>query len=317
MAVFKLTKESIGNLELDDNGKVVNIKYLTPELRTISEQFFKILFSFGRYSYIPYTTDKPLEYSDFQRFYMMLFSKEYDSQTKGTHKHIDQLFSRLNDNDYINFLTGKSVVKRLVVSFLKEQRFVLLASKKGDTIENDIVKSVATSGINFNDTDKDWNLSFGSSTLLFQRFNNEIDKSFKIKTFVKERKMCIIPIGLEEEPNPIITTPRNKAIYNVLYEKQTIYGSWFNSNDFVKKVSEQYKREISDDSKLDKMNKTIFVWKEKEILPKEIKDIIFEKINPQILKNPDKRYYVIRKVDEEKQGKYIIPQIWLNEVPPN
>lgn len=317
MAEFKLTQESISNLVFDNKGTIVSIKTLTPELRKVSEQFLKVLFSFGRYSYVPcISINKPLEYPNFLNLYTLWFPDEYDYTQKGNHKHIDSFFSYESDEFFIGILTGKIKVKRLVVTVpeIKEQRYVLFASKKGD---DSVEKSISTSVINLNDTDNDWNLSIGSSTLLFQKYNKETDKPFNIKTYVKDNKLCIEPIEFDNFELDFISAPRIMSIYKVLYDKKIFSDGWFCSCEFIEKVFKQYKQRISDESsKLEKMKKKLIEWQQKEIISKKIKKIIYEDINPLILKNPEKRYYVIRKIEEEGQGKYIIPQLWLHEVPP-
>lgn len=307
MAEFILNDDSKNALQLGENGRVIAIETLTSELRKCTMQFLSVLFSFGRYSYIPCPKEnEPLYFEKFLLWFTSFYSNEY-CENGSNHKHVRSLFESYPDSFYVDFLTGKSVWKRLVVSIpeTKQKQFVLIASKKGaDSIKN----SIATTGIILNNKGIK-EPSFGSSKIQLRDCTTDLEKPLQILSFFANGKFHIkLIIRANSNFNcGEKLSPQNRAIYEVFAEQQF---SGFN-NAFIKNVDERYKKLIDKDSpKYNRLNERLIEWKRNGKLADKIKDIISGKINHQILEE-GQPFYVIRKIELEKQGNYIIPINWL------
>ena len=97
MAEFTLNNDSKKALQLDDNGDVIAIESLTSELKKCAMQFLSILFSFGRYSYLPCPKERePLNYALFLSYFFDFYSNEY-CKDSCNHKHVNNLFEKYPD----------------------------------------------------------------------------------------------------------------------------------------------------------------------------------------------------------------------------
>ena len=279
MAEFTLNNDSKKALQLDDNGDVIAIESLTSELKKCAMQFLSILFSFGRYSYLPCPKERePLNYALFLSYFFDFYSNEY-CKDSCNHKHVNNLFEKYPDSFYVDFLTGNSVLKRLVISFPEtgKKKFVLFASKKGAV---SIERSKMATGMILNEEGCK-ELSFGSATIQFQDCTADLEKSLNLRSFFENDKLHITFIIKENDKYECVKKlSPERSIYEVI-QKRNFSG--FN-NDFIKNVDEQYKKLIDKDSpKYNGVNKRFIEWKRKGKLEKKIKNIISEKINHIIL----------------------------------
>ena len=314
MAKFKLKNpESIDVLRIDVGDNVVDIKYLTPELKTYAMQFLTVLFSFGSKTFIPCPKEqKAIDILQFMFIYTLFFKSEYKMNVR-KHKHVSKLFEEYPDEFYIDFLTGKTTLKRVEISdpSLKAPLLVLFGSKKGDDSAEKY-----NAGVILNDIGEKF-LSFGSSTLQFLDYNPKLTEPLKIQTTFKNNDFCVKLKNVDYEYEKILIKlePKIRAIYGVLYYKRIFYDSWFETESFCEEVLKQYKLVIENDSpKIENARKKLHEWREKKIIIKKVKKIIFEKINPIILTlSTTQQYFAIRKIDLEKQGQYIIPIHWLTQ----